>query len=420
MRVVLINTLDLQGGAAVACERLHQALLSHGVDSIRLVQQTSREKLDVVPIVTNPWQRLLALVREYRERLRFMLLERSKDVRFQFSIANTGLDISRHPAVQSADIIHLHWINKGFLSLNSLQKLAALGKPIVWTMHDNWPFTGGCHYPGTCDHYLVHCGNCPMLSNPSEFDISNQIWHKKDLIFADYQNFLFVACSKWLAQKAISSSLLKNHKVLSIPNPIDIDKFKAVDKAEAKIKLGLDPARKYMLFLAANADDPRKGFAYLKEALSKIKASTKDWSLLLVGKTNIDPNDLPLDSVALGSIPSTEIVGAYQAADVFVIPSLEDNLPNTVMEAMACGTPVIGFATGGIPEMVDHLINGYLTETGNSQGLADGFEMIMQNEELLKIWAIDARNKVLSHYQFEKVAAQYIEQYQSTLASLPQ
>ncbi|GAA4097896.1 glycosyltransferase family 4 protein [Mucilaginibacter panaciglaebae] len=419
MKVTLINTSDAGGGAPAACFRLLKALVSQKTEARLLVQHKKTNDERVVGIATNFLTRLRANVNFLRERIPFILFhERDKSVRFAFSTANAGTSLIDHQLVKDADIIHLHWTNSGFLSITDLKVLIDTGTPIVWTLHDMWTFTGGCHYSGTCDGFIRECGNCPFLRDAGYHDISHQGWLRKAAMYAGATNVTFITCSKWLASIAKQSSLIKNFRIEAIPNPVDIDIFSPKDKIAARQKRGIDPQAKIILFGAANINDRRKGIGYLVEALSILKgqyAGSEKIEIIIFGKNkDFDISQLHFTVHQLHLITSQqELAEVYSVADVFVTPSLEDNLPNTIMESMACGTPVVAFETGGIPEMIDHQQNGYLAAFKDAADMAKGLGEVL-NEATVKLSA-NARQKVLDNYTNEKVAQQYINVYQSLL-----
>ncbi len=386
MKVVLVNT-QTPGGAYVACQRLYGALKKQGVD------------VSFVAIKATKWSFLW-------ERFCIWVANRfSRKNLFAVSIANTGTDISQLPEVRETDIIHLHWINQGGLSLRNIEQLQALGKPIVWTMHDMWPFTGICHHANECTQYQTKCLSCPKNADilaRNVFDKKLQIWH----------NIVFVGCSKWIASLAGKSRLTSDSQVLSIPNPIDTTLFAPIAKTQAKRQLGLDPTMRYVLFGAVNSAAPTKGVKYLLEADQQFKEQNVQYLVLgKNGKSIIDK--LTHKGVELGFVNDDKQKALiYNAADVFVTPSLEENLPNMLMEAMSCGTPCVGFNIGGIPEMIDHQVNGYVAQYRDSKDLAEGIKWVLASEEDL---GAKVRQKVLNAYSEEKVANQYIELYKSLL-----
>lgn len=430
MKILLINTDDAMGGAAIACLRLLAILeQTEGIEVTMLVQEKKRDNPNVKAIAKTWLQKKLAFERFVRERLYFNFQEKNKEIRFAFSPANSGIDISEHPLVQEAEIIHLHWINFGFLSLKSLEKLFALNKPIVWTLHDMWAFTGGCHHSGDCENYEDSCGNCVQyLKNPSPTDLSNKVWQRKNAILdhsirlRSKHNITIVGCSHWLSNRAKNSSLFKDFLVNTIPNPLDTSVFSPQNKAEARIKLGLPIDKKLILFVAAKVSVIWKGFSYFKEALEILKVQHfqhQEIELVILGECDGETiQKLPFKAHSLGRISDVnQIVSVYSAADVFVTSSIQENLPNTIMEAMACGTPAVGFEVGGIPEMIESYKNGmpssgFLAKYKSTKSLAEGMKWILfeaNHEELSK----NARQKVIDNYSEEVVVGKYLEVYRS-------
>ncbi len=393
---VLLVTTYPHGGAGTACRRLQTALRKSGVNASLLTQKDVSGRFNFIA-----------------ERLSFLPRERDKSVRFSFSLANFGTDISHHPLVQWADVIHLHWWNQGFLSLQNLEALGRSGKKIVWTLHDMWAFTGGCHYDWGCGRFSDSCGNCPYLRFPSEKDLSNQVWNKKKRHYP--AGMEIVTCSKWLADQARASSLLGNCSITDIPNPIDTDLFKPASQTEKtafRERFGLAPDTRLILFAAMNIKNPFKGFPYFRKALNELK-DLENTAVVVVGKSSpADFEGVTLPLVQPGLISNTrEMAEIYAACDVFVIPSLEENLPNTIMESLACGTPVVGFRVGGIPEMTEHGVTGLVSPAKDSHQMARDIRQLLENPEERTIMGQNARNKVLKEYAEPVIANRYMEVY---------
>ncbi len=405
MNVLIINTSDIHGGAAIAAFRLMNALNANGVNAKMLVRDKLSDNENVMQIgseTQNKWN-------FYWERAQIFLNNKfSKENLFDISIANTSFSVTGHPEFKKADIIHLHWINQGMLSVNEIGKIHASGKKIVWTMHDMWPFTGICHHAGTCSNFHTSCGNCFYLKNPSKNDLSHKIFNEKQAVYSKGQ-ITFVACSKWLKNLAIKSPLTNRHKVVSIPNPIDTEKYQPKNKLLAKKEFDLPTDRKIILFAAAKASDKRKGIDYLIEA-SRLLQDKKVTFLIAGTNAEAITEQLTVPFKNVGYIAPDKMPEVYNAADMFVTPSLQENLPNTIMEAMACGTPCVGFNIGGIPEMIAHKTTGYVAEYKNAQDLADGIAWCLFEADA-EMLSANAREKVLSEYTNEKVATQYLSVY---------
>ena len=414
MKVLLLNTSSHTGGAAVAANRLMKALQKTRINVSMLVLNGVDSNNSVFSVNSSWIKKELNLFRFYWERIIIFLCNHfNRTDLFRVSIANTGNDISDHPLVKEADIIHIHWINQGFLSLKDLQKLFRLGKPIVWTMHDMWASTGICHYTGDCEAYQDLCKQCSYLRSEKNFDLSTKVFLIKRSIYKD-ADLTFVGCSKWITQKAALSNLLVGSNFLSIPNPIDTSIFLGQDKLECRDVLGLPKDKSLILFGALNVTDIRKGVKYLLDALSSL--NDRNVELVVFGQVKEELRSLvtiPIHS--MGYITDVhKIVTLYNAVDLFVISSLEDNLPNTIMESMACGTPCVGFNVGGIPEMIDHLINGYVARYKDAEDLAKGISWILNYKDK-KSLSDACLKKVRETYAENIVAEKYIELYKQLI-----
>lgn len=414
MKILLVNTTDTGGGAAIACKRIMEALIDRGLEVKMLVMSKNSSLANVEPYSTKKFSKHLNFLRFVYERLRFLPYEKDKSIRFSFSLANAGVDISIHPLVKEADVIHIHWVNGGFLSLTNMEKLLNTKKKIVWTLHDMWLFTGGCHYAGACENYKTSCHDCPFLKNPSENDLSSKIWKQKAAIFEN-KRLNIVTCSQWLSGLASSSKLLNKANITSIPNPISLDEFAPKEKNSIREKLNIPKDKFVLLFGAANIQDKRKGFIYLIEALDeliKMGVDKEKVCMVVFGKAkNFDPSTLPFPVINLGLISSAlQMAEIYAMADLFVLPSLEDNLPNTVMESMACGTPVVGFNIGGVPEMVEDGVSGAISETISGAGLAKAMSKLIQGPTLEE-YRQNARKGVELKYNNELVSKKYCDIY---------
>lgn len=419
MKILLINTSDRQGGAALACYRLMKALEKEGNSVKMLVKDKQSEDADIFSVNTSVWKKSLNYVRFLWERFVIWTANRfSRENLFAVSLADTGTNISKHPLVQDADILHIHWINNGFLSLRDIRKLVALGKPIVWTMHDMWAFTAICHHARTCENYNIRCKDCPFLKIPSSTDLAARIWKRK--LKLDYPKITFIACSEWLLNRAEKSFLLRNSALISIPNPIDTRLFCPGNKKKAKEFYGLDEAKVAILFGAAKVSNPRKGYFYFIRALELLTERYPELNdrveLIVFGASEIKlPDTVPYPVKLAGYVSSVDrIIALYEAADVFVTPSLEENLPNMVMESMACGTPVVGFRTGGIPEMIVHKQSGYIAAYESVEDLMKGIYWVLFEADRREL-AMTSIAKVKACYSEEKVARQYMKCYDRLL-----
>lgn len=402
----------------MAANRLMEALNNNGVKAKMLVRDKETNSITVVGLpqgTATRWHFLWERWCIFR-RLRF-----SRRHLFEVDIANTGSDITKLQEFREADVIHLNWINQGMLSLSGVGKILDSGKPVVWTMHDLWPATGICHYARTCQAFRTGCRNCRLLpSGGSANDLSARIWRRKQELYRRGSIF-FVACSKWLCDQAKHSALFVGQRVESVPNAIDTRVFCPKDRHEARLQAGLPAERRIILFVSQRVTDERKGSSYFIDAIDKLVEQHPEMKAdtgvaILGGHSEEIASRLALPAYALGYVNDEKrIVSVYNAANVFVLPSLEDNLPNTIMEAMACGVPCVGFNVGGIPEEIDHRLNGYIAEYKNSADLAQGIHWVLDEADGTSL-SRAAVNKVLKNYSQRNVALRYIDIYHRAMA----
>ena len=410
MRVLIVNTSERTGGAAVAANRLMMALNNNGVKAKMLVRDKESDSLTVVGLPKSPmlnwhflWERLVI----------FFHCRFSRKHLFEIDLANSGSDITKLREFQEADVIHLHWINQGMLSLSGIRKILKSGKPVVWTMHDIWPATAICHLTLNCRNFTTHCHNCRLLPGKgSSSDLSTSVWRKKEKMLED-SSIYFVTCSHWLEQEAKASALLRGQKIVSIPNPIDTHIYRSGDKQTARKNLGLPEDKRLILFVSQRVTNKNKGMDYLIDACRQLE----DYELVILGGHAEEVVDqLPLKAHPLGYVnDERRIVEIYQAVDVFVLPSLSENLPNTIMEAMACGVPCVGFKVGGIPEEIDHKRNGYVAEYRDSDDLARGIRWILSEADYDQL-SQEAVRKVAHSYSQQSVAISYLDVYHQAMA----
>lgn len=419
MKVLHLNTYAGNGGAGKACTRLSKALQKHGIDSqvaVNFLFKANKEVHDLSSGFFSKWLTAAAIISERLANKIFV-----KHLPIPFSIPLWGKNLSERDLLKSADVIHVHWVNHAFLRPRDIAKLALLEKPLVWTFHDSNAFTGGCHVRYSCENYQNECGNCPVLKNSHPNDLSHRIWKSKS---QSYQiiDFTVVAPSAWMAESVVKSKLLTSKTVLNIPNTLDTDVFKPLSREEARKTLGLSPDRFILMSgFMPSRNDMHKGTSYLVEALEIFAQgyqNTDQFELVIFG--NRDTSNVPafpIKTTFLGTISSEEKLAAcYSAADVFLAPSLEDNLPYTVMESLSCGTPVVGFTTGGIPDMVQHKSTGYLAEYRSSVDLAAGINWVFGHTDK-EVLRSNAREYVMSNFSEEEIAGRHIEMYHSILTN---
>lgn len=421
-KVLSVCTSAYNGGAARAAFRIHQGVNALGGDSTMFVKGEGNFEDKVIGLdefipdnfvfkagdwaankIKNKWQHYQW--RNYKNRPQAYLSD----------LRSTNL----HNALKKInfDVLHLHWINGRFFPIELLQ---GLHKPIVWTLHDSWPFCGACHYFLDCEEYKNQCGKCPMLCSSCKNDLSHKVWEKKREYFEGLDLHI-VSPSNWLANCAKESSLFKDFPITVIPNCIDTNTFRPMAENEISPKwrnfkekrLG----KNFILYGAMNAaTDKRKGFSSLLSALQILENSGKADNLELVvfGESNgLGEINLSIPVHNAGVISDTEeLVSLYNIADVTVVPSITENLSCTIMESLACGTPVAAFDIGGNRDIIEHTQNGFLTKEKNDNGLADGLVWCIYNKEKL---TTNALKKVKDCYTIETVCKQYISLYNSIL-----
>lgn len=409
MKILIVNTADIQGGAARAAYRLHKALLVEGVDSQMLVQSKSSDDFNMI----GPQTKFQKAIGKMRPTLDSIPVRRYPDrTKTLFSpswVPFAGV-VDKINAL-NPDVVHLHWIAGGMMRIEDLAKINA---PIVWSLHDMWAFTGGCHYDEECGVYQKQCGACPVLGSDKDKDLSRKVWLRKQACFARLPDMTIIGLSKWLADCAASSSLFKNNPVVNLPNPIDTQIFAPFEKAEARKLFNLPQDQKLILFGAMGASsDPRKGFKELAQALDHLPA---DYELVVFGSTAPQtPQGFKQKAHYLGQFhDDVSLRVLYSAADVMVVSSLQENLSNAIMESLACGTPVVGFAIGGNTDLIEHQKTGYLAQPFDTQDLANGIHWVLQHEYPAQLSKV-AREKVLRAFDSQVVAGKYVALYESLL-----
>ena len=418
MKVAIINKSDSTGGAAVVSFRLMEALRAEGVDAYMLVA----EKKSISPHVYTAAKKTRILYEFLKERLGIFLANGfNRSTLFKIDTATSGLPLWRHPLVKEADAIFLNWVNQGMLSLKGFRKLLSLGKPVVWTMHDMWCFTGICHHAGECVNFMNMCGDCYLLkSRRNSKDLSFKIFSKKNSIYSNINNkntsLTFVAVSSWLLKKTAESSLLKDCKVVCIPNAFNIpasSRQKEMPGKEDKIRLA---------FGAARLDDPIKGFDILKEMTKVLKEKEPEIArrieIVLFGNIK-NPEALSGFSLPLiyqGSLPAKEVKKIYENAHLVVSASSYETLPGTLVEAQAYGCIPVSFNQGGQSDIIEDSFTGFLAEyntdkqkaaTNLAIGVIKAMNVISDAERFRAMIAAMKEN-VRNKFSYNMVAKEYI------------
>ena len=410
MRVLHINISDLRGGASRGVFQLHQGLKSIGVVSKILVRHKLSDDISVLKPVSK-----VAKIRDrlgaYVDDLPLRFYPHHKRESWGTGWFPTGI-VSQINRIET-DITHLHWISRGFVPIGALPKLK---RPLIWTLRDSWPFTGGCHVPYDCTRYRHSCGQCPFLGSHNPHDLSHRIWQQKKKHW-DELDILVVSPSRWLAEVAQSSSLFAQKKIVVIPHGLNLDVFKPLNKRFAREVLNLPLEGKIILFGAVNSTaDPNKGFQYLQPALAKL--AQKDWQhttrLLIFGASQPESTlHAGMEAHYLGYLHDDYTLAlAYSAADVMVVPSIQEAFGKTAMEAMACGTPVVAFGATGLLDIIDHEETGYLAKPYEVDDLAHGIAWVLDDNERWQKLSQQARSKTEREFEITHIAKRYLALYE--------
>jgi glycosyltransferase involved in cell wall biosynthesis len=413
MKVLHLSTFDIGSGAARGSQWLHEALRRRDIDSTMMVASKASED-DSVRRLPGAMPQLAAKLRMQFDRLPLRFYRRTEES--FWSVGWLPCRFDRLIEDVNPDIIHLHWVGAGYLPISSLKSFS---RPIVWTLRDMWSFTGGCHYTAGCERYREGCGACPQLRSAREEDLSRAIWRHKERHWKDLDLWL-VPISRWLGECAAASPLLGRYPIEIIPNGLDISTFNPTPKAQARAAWDLPLDRPIAVYGAINATrDPRKGFDELLGALRILGRDKRTKNMLLVVFGDLQHGDVPdcgIETRYVGYVDdNTRLSQLYAAADVAVMPSLQGAFGKTIIEAMACGTPVVAFNSGGPRDIVSHGVDGYLAKPFLPDDLAKGmlwcFERIAAGMDL----GATARAKVLAKFDIEAVADQYEALYETVL-----
>lgn len=414
MKVLHLNTFDIRGGAARAAYRIHQSLKATGVCSSMLVANKygDDDDVDVYPV---HWQE-----RKMKWSKRMLSWQGSENPTYHScNLFPSG--ICRVINHSDNDIIHLHWLGNEFINI---AEIAKINKPIVWTLHDMWAFSGAEHYEDVGNPGRFREGykksNRPA-GHAGIFDCDAWVWRRKKKHWSKTK-FNFVTPSRWLGNCLEDSALLGDHAGTVIPYPINTAIFRPHDKMSAREYFTLPEDKKMILFGAdSGTNNPLKGYDYLKRAIGRLSTRTiaESCQIVIFGgkkKSNIDElHSIPVTDV--GHLTDDGLLAMlYSAADVFVLPSIIDNLPQTMIEALSCGTPGVGFKIGGVPDMIVHNENGYLAEPFEAKDLANGIEWVLSYSEE-KCLGIKARLNVERENSNELIGGKYIKLYESILSS---
>jgi len=415
VRITHINAYDVAGGAARAAYRLHQGLRQLGHDSRLLVQQKDSADPNVTQF--NPRRDLPSRVRR-RIQKQFLSISRKPFARLSPGASYFSDDRSEYRAellsqVPPGDILHLHWL-AGFLDYGSFFSGRPKDLPVVWTLHDMNPFTGGCHFDAGCGKFSELCGACPQLGSADTDDFSARSRRRKQKAFEglDKTATHIVAPSRWIADEAKKSSLLGEFAVSVIPYGVNTEIYQPGGRKAARDQFGVPADAKVILFVADWANEKRKGLAVLFDAIRKIEA-IPELCVVTIGRAMLE-QDVGRPRISLDYVSDENTMSkVYNTADVFVIPSLQDNFPNTALEALACGVPVVGFGVGGLREIVREGKTGKLAVAGDARALSDAIAALLHDSARLGVMAEESRRVALQEYRLEIQARRYAELYQN-------
>lgn len=414
LSVAHFTLTDVGGGAAGAVARLHRALSTHGIDSRLHVAHKGTSDSKTLPVVRGAhaaqaltWSRRLDLL---------PLWLRHPYCKTYWSPGWHGMrDISTWPSVMSADVLGLYWLPRGFMGIRQVERLLKLGKPVVWRLSDMWPFTGGCHYSGQCEAYSNGCGCCPQLHSNRKNDLSHRLHYRKQKSW-NVDNLTVVSPSRWMAEAARRSPIFAERDIRVIATGIDTNIFRPIDRNKARLACDLPMDTPLVLFGADSAmHDPRKGGSAVISVMQKLASTEKHAppSLVLFG-TRSRPDGIP-ESVpvhVMGTISNERAMASlFSACDVFLAPSKQENLANTVLESMACGTPVVAYGIGGMSEAIENGSTGLLTNPKNDDELANAASMLLADNSLRTAMGSRARLRATTKYDLHTQAKKYIDLY---------
>jgi glycosyltransferase involved in cell wall biosynthesis len=402
MKVAIFCTEDAKGGAARACQRLTYGLVKNDKVNINYFVKHKTEDTNYTLTLESDDNDFIETSIE-----KFCIKEKRTTV--TNTLFSLSYNDSKLPDLSHFDIVNLHWIEH-FISLNNLYELTHLNKPIVWTLHDMKPFTGGCHYSATCEDYKGDCGHCQQLSSDIKKLPRNVLDLKKEIL--NDANITIVAPSVWLADEAKKSSLFKTKRIEVIPYGIDSSIFKPTDKNIAKKVLGVDENSVVLAFGVMSHAERRKGFEELVQAMNLLKERLNNKKVVALFFGAYSDCHFPIPVINAGYIDNDEKLSLiYSATDIFILPSLEDNLPNTILESLSCATPIIAFDTGGARDIINDS-NGTIVPKGDIMALSDAVYKLIENEALRVQKGKNGRQLMLHSYQLHHQASAYLKLFE--------
>lgn len=403
-----------------AVTRLHRALIKQGIDS-RILTLRNNDSVEQTRIFSA--STFIEKFHHYNEAIENYFMQKKYDIPMDipFCFGRVGYDITIDEWIRDADIIHLHWVSGNFLSVKSINKILKLQKPVVWTLHDSWTLTGGCHVKLGCEKYKEMCGDCPILNSQNVKDNTYRVMLNKERLLIQ-PNLTLVAPSSWMLDNIRNSAIFSEMNVYRIPNTLDTSIFRAYTQNEVEEKLNYKKNNKiHILFGAvASTTTSYKGFQYLKETLKILYQKYPQLSCQVVlhvfGEEEVKDESLEHFEVKCWGIigQALKLAYIYNLADMYVFPSIDDNLPSTVMESLACATPVVCFKTGGVPDMVQHKFDGYIAAQKDAKDLMQGILWVLKNNHE-NVLGKNGMAYVNAHYTENIIAKEHEELYNKVL-----
>jgi glycosyltransferase involved in cell wall biosynthesis len=420
MKKVLHLNASSGGGAFVVAQRLHEAVQASGE------MQSSHLVFTGQPGNYTLWsdsslKKAVSFGLHALEKLDFLRFEKSKAQRFAFSHGRTGISLSEHPLFKEADLLHIHWLNKGFVSLAGLEAALRSGKPVLWTCHDMWPFTGGCYHNRGCNNYQVACGNCQYLRQPKPNDLSHRVFLKKQQLNLNYSNLHYVTPSHWLADIGAASGVGLREKPQVIPNGIDTTRFAPDTKIQRQqSERRHQTGRLKVLFVASNLSNRYKGF---REFCAIVQATVQQGipiDFTVVGGRQ--PEDVSVAGFPIQFLPAVgtpeALIALYREHDAYITTSLEENLPTTVIESIACGTPVLAYNVGGMADIISEGKEGYLFPLQAVEAVVTRLAALYSADAAAWVELQNAcRAKAVQVFEQQVVTAAYLDTYKRLLAT---
>ena len=404
MKILHISKSDDRGGAARAARRIHESLLSKGMDSIMLVDEKYTKDKKIYFNSKNKMNFLISRLKSAIDIIILKILHPSKKkIKFSIPLLSNKF-IERKILEINPDIVHLHWINGG-----TLNKKFFLNKnfKLVQTLHDMEPITGGCHYSGKCNKFKKICYACHVLSSNQKKDLSYKIFSNKKKLYKDI-NLKFIASSKWIFQEAIKGSLVENkNNIYFSENPINIKKYKKINKNRFRSKFNL-PINKLLIFFGSVdlKSDPRKGFSFIQNYL--LMFENKNCEFVVAGTTKNIFKNFRTKVNYIKFLNEDDLKQLYQSIDIFISPSVEENLSCMIIENLACGNPVLAFDIGGNATLIKHKINGYLSKPFEEKDFTLGINFIIRNYKNL---SINAERYVKKNLNYSIIANKHVNIY---------